>query len=65
MEVWGEVGVRYVIIVCTNFKGGINVRLVYSEYWGVIVGDVNGVCRSFYGELMMYNMYYVWSLMSV
>ena len=28
LEVWGEVGSRYVIIFCTNIKGRINVRLV-------------------------------------
>ena len=30
LDVWGEVGSRYIRMFCTNVKGRVNVRLVYS-----------------------------------
>ena len=65
LEFWVDVGSRYVRIVCTNFKSRVNVRLVHSVYWGVLVAVDNVVCKVVYGELRMYNMYYAWISMSV
>ena len=53
LEVWGEVGSRYVRSVGKHVKGRLTIILDDSVGWGVIIGVDNGVFRGVDGEARM------------
>ena len=52
LEVWGEVGSRYVSSVGKHVTGRVNVRLDEIVGLDFIIGVGNGVCRFIGGEVM-------------